>query len=116
LLMLYGIANCDSCRKAQKYLRAQDRDFRFHDLRTDGLDQEMLTNWARVSGWRTLLNTRSRSWRELSQAERGELDQARALALMLAHPTLIKRPVLVTGDDILVGFDAAGYDRIPVSD
>ncbi|WJW76557.1 ArsC family reductase [Thiohalobacter sp. IOR34] len=101
---LYGISNCDSVRKARRWLEDQGIAHRFHDLRRDGLDEERLRGWASQVGWETLLNRRSSSWRQLPAADREHLDGDHALALMLAQPTLIKRPVIEHDGRIEVGF------------
>ena len=112
MLTLCGISNCDSCRKARKWLDAAGIDYRFHDLRGDGLDRSMLNRWATVVGWRTLLNTRSTTWRSLPEAEKQDIDERKAIDLMCAHPTLVKRPVAESGDDIVVGFSPGAYEAL----
>lgn len=111
MLTIYGIPNCDSCKKARKWLEKNSVEHRFHDLRADGLDEAMLVRWGRHAGWQTLLNTRSTTWRGVPLAERQDMNEQRAMSLMLANPTLIKRPVLDTGDDILVGFSLEQYRK-----
>lgn len=108
-MTIYGIPNCDSCRKACKWLDAEHVPYHFHDLREDGIDREMLDRWLAVTDWKTLLNTRSRTWRALSDEQKTDVDQADAVRLMLAHPTLIKRPVAEAGRSVLVGFSAEDY-------
>lgn len=106
---LYGIKNCDTCRKARKALDAQGLEHRFHDLREDGLDADRLDRWlARVSAL-DLLNRRSTTWRSLDKHDKAELDEALARKLMLAHPTLIKRPLLETNDTLVVGYRDGDY-------
>ena len=109
---IYGLKNCDSCRRARRWLDDNGVNHRFHDLRSDGLDDETLGRWAASIGWETLLNRRSTTWRNLPTAEREGLDEARALALMQAHSTLVKRPVLDNGETVAVGFSAAEYTRL----
>jgi len=104
MLILYGIPNCDSCRAARKWLESQDIDYRFHDLRVDGVTAGMLDRWLASVEWQTLLNTRSTTWRGLDEAEKSHVDQVRAKRLLLEHPTLIKRPVAEAGKLILVGY------------
>lgn len=112
MLTLYGIGSCDSCRKARKWLQDQAHDYNFHDLRENGLDADMLSNWATFVGWQVLLNTRSRTWRDLPQAAKSEMTEDRALALMLEHPTLVKRPVLESSARVVVGFSAERYQDL----
>ncbi len=108
MIVMHGLKNCDTCRKALKWLAAEARDHRFHDLRADGLDAATLDRWTAAVGWETLLNRRGTTWRKLPEAETTEIDEARAKALMLTHPALIKRPVFETADGrIIVGFKAA---------
>lgn len=103
---LYGIENCDTVRKARRWLEERELPFRFHDLRRDGVTPALLQTWADESGWEALLNRRSATWRGLSREQRESLDGTAALALMLAHPTLIRRPILEREGEILIGFDA----------
>jgi len=102
---LYGIGNCDKVRKARRWLEERKLPFHFHDLRRDGVTPELLQGWADESGWETLLNRRSATWRGLAREQRESLDGTAALALMLAHPTLIRRPILEGDGEILIGFD-----------
>ena len=104
MLVVHGIPNCDACRGALAWLRAEGRAHRFHDVRADGLDGAALARWIGAVGWEALLNRRGATWRGLGGAEKADLDAARAAALMTAHPTLIKRPVIVDGDVVMVGF------------
>ena len=106
-LTVYGIPNCDSCRKARKWLEQHEIAYRFHDLREEGVDERMLKRWQRKLDWQDILNTRSRTWRELSERARKNLDADRAMALLQKHPTLIKRPVFEAGNAIDVGFAPA---------
>ncbi|MCD6007247.1 arsenate reductase [Halomonas sp. IOP_31] len=108
---LYGINNCDSCRKARKALEARGIDYRYHDLRDDGLDRERLTRFLAMAELATLLNTRSTTWRGLDGADQQAArdDDEHAAALILAQPTLLKRPLLDTGERLLVGLPRDGY-------
>lgn len=106
---LYGLKNCDTCRKARVWLDQQSHAHRFHDFRADGLDADLLAQFEAALGWEALLNRRGTTWRGLPEADRDGVDRDKALALMLAHPALIKRPVLMAGDKILVGFSADQY-------
>ncbi len=107
---LYGIKNCDTVRKARKWLDAKDIEYRFHDMRSDGLDKKELSAWAKAVGWETLLNRRGTTWRQLPDSDKDGVDETRAIQLMLDNPTLIKRPVLVHQNGILVGFKPAEYE------
>lgn len=112
MLTIYGIPNCDTCRKARKWLDANSVEHRFHDLRADGLEKTALVRWVSRVGWQQLLNTRSTTWRGLPEADRQELNEKLALKLMLQHPTLIKRPVLEMKQQVLVGFPADAYAKL----
>jgi len=109
---LFGIANCDQVRKARRLLEARGVDYRFHDFRRDGLSELTLCAWMRHLPWDALLNRRGRTWRELDEAARkAVVDERSARDAMVAEPTLIKRPVLVQGDHVLVGFSLETYER-----
>ena len=101
---LFGLKNCDTCRKARAYLDAQDRAYRFHDLRADGLSEADLDEWLGRLGWEQILNRRSTTWRSLPDAAKADLDQTRARQLLLDQPTLVKRPVIHWGEVLIVGF------------
>lgn len=103
-LTVYGIRSCDTCRRAQKYLKEHNIEFRFHDVRSDGLSIQALERWADRIGWEKLLNRQSLTWRKLPEVDRAELSRSRALGIMIEQPTLIKRPVLESRQFIAVGF------------
>lgn len=107
MFVIYGLKNCDSCRKAVKLLEAGGTRFRFHDLRADGLPPGCLDAWLARLGWEALLNRRSTTWRELPATQKEGLDAARAADLMTRHPTLIKRPIVETDDALIVGLAPA---------
>jgi len=109
MLTVYGIKSCDTCRKARTYLAEQDIEFRFHDVRDDGLDIQMLERWAARIDWENLLNRRSLTWRKIPEVDRAGMDSQRAFALILERPTLLKRPVLETEKVLAVGFSAERF-------
>jgi len=111
-LTLYGIKNCDTVKKARKWLEEHQQAVAFHDFRIDGLNAHDVKSWVETLGWETLFNKRSTSYRNLSDTEKTDIDQDKAISLMLTYPTLIKRPVLVQGDRVIVGFNAAQYQEI----
>lgn len=106
---MYGIRNCDTIRKARGWLDARGVAYDFHDYKIAGIDAATLRRWAGGVGWEKLLNRAGTTFRGLSDADKAGLDEAKAIALMLAHPAMIKRPMLESGDALLVGFDSDAY-------
>lgn len=104
MLMVFGIRSCDTCRKARKFLAENDIEYRFHDVRDDGLDIQMLERWAARIDWTKLLNKQSLTWRKIPEVDRNGMTKSRALALMIDNPTLVKRPVIESEIFIAVGF------------
>ncbi len=102
-LTLYGIRSCDTVRKARGWLDARGIAHRYHDFRIDGLDAVRLRRWSDAVGWETLLNRAGTTFRALPDADKAGLDEPRALALMLAQPAMIKRPVFEIGDTFETG-------------
>ena len=102
---LYGIPNCDTVKKARAWLGERATAYAFHDYKKEGVDPARLDRWADAAGWESLLNTRGTTFRNLPEAERADISRAKAIALMTAHPSLIKRPVVEHPDGLLVGFD-----------
>lgn len=105
MITVYGIRNCDTMKKAFAWLDAQGIAIDFVDYRQPGVVAARLPAWTAQAGWETLLNTRGLTWRRLPESERQNLDAARAAALMAAHPTLIRRPLVEHPGGLLVGFD-----------
>jgi Spx/MgsR family transcriptional regulator len=103
-IVIYGIKTCDTVTKARKWLDGRGVAYAFHDYRADGIDRSRLENWVKAVGWEKLLNRSSTTFRDLPDASKQNLDQAKAIRLMLAQPTMIKRPVLDKDGDLLVGF------------
>ncbi len=112
MIMLYGIPNCDTMKKARAWLDEHGIDYGFHDYKKLGIDKKTLLGWVRELGWQTLLNRRGMTWRKLPQAVRDNIDEASAIALMLETPGIIKRPVLDTGKSRHVGFNPADYEQL----
>ncbi len=107
MLVVHGLKNCDTCRKARKWLDAEGIAHRFHDLRADGVDPATIAVWCAALGWEAVLNKRGTTWRKLPDRETANLDEARAIALMAAHPALVKRPVFeLGGGRYVLGFGA----------
>ncbi len=104
MLTVFGIKSCDTCRRARKFLAERDIPFRFHDVREDGLDVEMLERWSSRIDWEKLLNRQSLTWRKIPEVDRANVNRERAFALIIDQPTLLKRPVLESNDLFAVGF------------
>lgn len=104
MISVYGLKNCDTCRKALKWLDAEGLEHHFKDVRTEGLESATIARWITVVGWEVLLNRRGTTWRTLSDADKREVDANKAKELMMAHPALIKRPVFDDGEMVVVGF------------
>ncbi len=108
---IYGIKNCDRMQKARAWLEWRGVDYAFHDYKTAGLERRMLEGWVRAAGWETLLNRAGRTFRALPEGDREGLGEAKAIALMLAQPSMIRRPVLDAGGRLLVGFKPEQYEK-----
>ncbi|MET0279848.1 MAG: ArsC family reductase [Steroidobacteraceae bacterium] len=106
---IYGIANCDTMKKARSWLELHAIEASFHDYRKTGIDHATLARWCRELGWEKVLNRSGTTFRRLSDTERAGLDAPRAIGLMLAQPALIKRPVLDIDGRLLVGFKSEAY-------
>lgn len=109
IISVYGIKNCDTMKKAFAWLEANGVAYEFSDYKKAGVAEAHLVDWSQRAGWQKLLNTRGLMWRKLSEAERADMDEAKALKLMAQYPSLIKRPVLDTGSKLLVGFTPENY-------
>ncbi|MGN6498095.1 MAG: arsenate reductase [Tsuneonella sp.] len=106
MIDFYGIPNCDTVKKARAWLDAKGIAYAFHDYKKDGADPAQLARWAAQAGWETVLNRRGTTFRKLPQADKADLDAAKAVRLMAAHPSAIKRPVVEHAGGLLVGFDS----------
>jgi arsenate reductase len=112
MITLYGIPNCDSVKKARAWLKSQALAHDFHDFKKQGLSAEKLASWEQAVGWETLLNRRGTTWRQLDpQLQAATCDAASAQAVMLAHTSVIKRPVVEWNGQVLVGFDAPSWSK-----
>lgn len=108
-ITLYGIKNCDTMKKARTWLDAKSIAYEFHDYKASGIDRATLAGWCKSVGWERLLNRSGTTFRKLSEAERSDLNEAKAIELMLAQPSMIKRPVLELDRTLLVGFSPESY-------
>jgi len=108
-ITLYGISNCDTVKKARRWLDQRRLNYHFHDFRKDGLTAAQIKSWLSGQTWEALINKRGRTWRDLSDSEKQVSNAAQAVSLCCKYPTLIKRPVLVSGKHVLIGFDPGRY-------
>jgi arsenate reductase (glutaredoxin) len=106
---IYGLATCDTTRAARKWLDAKGVAYRFHDVREDGLTKAMVEGWIKALGWEKVLNKASTTWRELPENEKQNVDEKHAVALLLAHPALVKRPMLDRAGKLTLGFKPDVY-------
>jgi len=109
---LYGIPNCDTIKKARKWLNDNGIEYRFHDYKKQGLDKALLRTWIDEIGWEALLNRRGTTWRKLPQAVRDGIDEESAIRVMLDNPSIIRRPVLESEDHRQVGFSEQAYREL----
>jgi len=109
---LYGIPNCDTMKKARRWLDEAGVSYDFHDYKKHGIDAATLKGWCKQVGWEVLLNRRGTTWRRLSATQKQDVNEARAIALMVEFPAMIKRPVLDVDGRIEVGFSAEKYAHL----
>lgn len=109
MITLYGIANCDTLRKARGWLDENGIVYQFHDYKRQGLERDRLVEWVNEFGWEALINRKGTTWRRLAPEVRDSIDEAGAITLMLDKPSIIRRPLLDTGSERLLGFDAQHY-------
>ena len=109
-IILYGIKNCDTVKKARRWLEAQQIEYAFHDFRVDGLTKDMLRDIVKHVDWEILLNKRGTTWRRLYENKKQGISKQKAIALMHENPALIKRPVLYHKSAYLVGFNENKYE------
>jgi arsenate reductase len=112
MTVVYGIPNCDTVKKARRWLEKNSIDYSFHDFRKQGLTRSTLDGWCKKINWDVLLNRRGTTWRKIPEQERDGINKTRAIKLMLDNLTLIKRPVIEHGNKIVVGFDEQTYRKI----
>jgi arsenate reductase len=106
---IFGIRNCDTMKKARTWLKSRGVEYEFHDYKESGVSRATLVGWAKVVGWETLLNRTGTTFRKLPDQAKENLDERKAIALMLEQPSMIKRPVLARGKTLLVGFSPEKY-------
>lgn len=109
---IYGIRNCDTMKKARAWLDSKGVAYAFHDYKAAGIERDRLEGWVRKAGWETLLNRAGTTFRKLPERDREGLTEAKAIALMIAQPSMIKRPVLEANGKLLVGFKPEEYAKL----
>ena len=110
-ITMYGIKNCDTIKKARNWLDKHGVSYAFHDYKAAGIDKARLERWCKDAGWETLLNRAGTTFRKLLDADKTDLNERKAISLMLAQPSMIKRPVLDLGGRVLVGFKPEVYAK-----
>lgn len=111
MITVYGIKNCDTVKKALKWLAEHDIEHQLHDYRSDGLNEDFLIKAEQQFGWENLLNRRSTTWRNLDEQVKKTLEKPTALSVLMAHPTLIKRPIILQDGIALIGFNDKLYEQ-----
>jgi arsenate reductase len=112
MIKIYGIPNCDTMKKARRWLEANGIEYDFHDYKKLGVPEKNLKNWVKQTGWETILNKRGTTWRKLDDDLKDNIDEAAAIQVMLNNPSIIKRPILESGKLLLIGFDEDQYKRL----
>lgn len=112
MITLYGIKNCDTVRKACRWLDAENIDYQFHDFKKQGIDAELATHWIKVLGLDTVINRRGTTYRKLDEETKAKLTDATAIAVIQQNPSVVKRPVLANGQQLFVGFSDDKYREI----
>jgi Spx/MgsR family transcriptional regulator len=111
-ITIYGIKNCDTMKKARSWLEERAIAYCFHDYKAEDIDRDHLQAWCKQAGWETVLNRAGTTFRKLDDADKSGLTEEKAIALMLAQPSMIKRPVLEMGDQLTIGFKPELYADI----
>lgn len=109
MITIYGIKNCNSMKKAFDWLASNGIEYAFHDYKKSGIDAATLERWAAEVGWQKLLNTQGLTWRGLDAAAKQDVDAVKAIALMVTQPSLIKRPVIAGGRQLIVGVNESAF-------
>jgi Spx/MgsR family transcriptional regulator len=112
MIVVNGLKSCDTCRKARAWLKGEGIEHRFHDLRADGVEADQLRRWLEAVGAERLVNKRGTTWRGLGESERAVTGEDEIVALLVAHPAIVKRPVFEIGDAVIVGFDDAARSAL----
>ena len=109
---MHGIPNCDTVKKARRWLDKHEVSYEFHDYKKKGIEKSALKAWSAALGWETLLNRRGTTWRKLDDATKEGINEKRAIDLMAEHTSMIKRPLIQQGDVLIVGFDEDEYQQL----
>ena len=112
MIKIYGIPNCDTMKKARRWLETNGIEYDFHDYRKLGVPEKNLKNWVKQTGWEAVLNKRGTTWRKLDDAVKDNIDEATAVQLMIDNPSIIKRPVIESGKLLLIGFNEDRYRQL----
>ena len=107
---MYGIPNCDTIKKAKKWLEANGIDYEFHDYKKKGITKAKLKDWCKQADWEVLLNRRGTTWRKLDDATKESINKTSAIDIMAKETSIIKRPVIETDNETLVGFSTDTYE------
>lgn len=111
-MIIYGISNCDTVKKAKNWLDKHNIDYQFHDFRQQGLDKKIIDGWLKTVAWDKILNKRSTSWRNIDPSIQQTINKSNVVDLLIENPTLIKRPVMDVNDTITIGFNSDTYEGI----
>ena len=111
MIKIYGIPNCDTMKKARRWLEDNGIEYEFHDYKKLGVPEKELKGWVKRAGWEAVLNKRGTTWRKLDDSTRDNMDEASAIRIMLENPSIIRRPVLASGKTLLIGFDQNEYSK-----
>jgi Spx/MgsR family transcriptional regulator len=111
MISIYGIKNCDTMKKAFRWLDEHNVEYQFFDYKKVGVDAELATQWLAQQDWQTLINKRGTTWRKLDDNTKDTMNNSNALAVMMAQPSIIKRPLIIKDDAIILGFNAEDYER-----
>ena len=109
MITVYGIPNCDTMKKARKWLEANNIDYDFHDYKKKGITKAKLKDWCKQTSWEVLLNRRGTTWRKLDDETKANINKTTAIEIMAENTSIIKRPVIENGDTVLVGFSEDEY-------
>ena len=112
MIIMYGIKNCDTIKKARKFLETNNIEYEFHDFREDGLNPIQLRAWLKELDWDKVINKRSTTWRNLPDETKESMDETLAMVVAEQQPTIIKRPVLEMADNVVIGFSEKSYTEL----